>query len=122
MPTSLVVASIYATAVCVVAAAVAQDFAWADDAAPQPPAPPTVASKVRVFVIPPEESDQKFMCESGRVQSVLAHAIAEHRIVSIVFLDQSGEPIPEGAWASAYGFRLLHRQSIKVEAAMICGD
>ncbi|MDE3177511.1 MAG: hypothetical protein KGM15_15530 [Pseudomonadota bacterium] len=83
---------------------------------------PASASRVRVFQIAPEDSERNFMCESGHVESVLANALAEHRIVSIRYLDQAGNPIPPGAWTSAFGFRLAHRQIIKVEAAMICGN
>jgi hypothetical protein len=84
--------------------------------------PSVVPSKVKVFLIAPEESDQDFMCESGRVQSVLAYAIAEHRIVSITFLDQSKNPIAEDVWSSAYGFRLTHRQNVKINVTLICGN
>jgi hypothetical protein len=90
---------------------------------PTPSATPSVVpSKVKVFLIAPQESDQDFMCESGRVQSVLAYAIAEHRIVSVTFLDQSKNPIAEGVWSSAYGFRLTHRQNVKINVALICGN
>jgi hypothetical protein len=85
-------------------------------------APSEAPSKVKVFLIAPEESDQDFMCESGHVQSVLAYAIAEHRIVSITFLDQSKTPIAEGVWSSAYGFRLTHRQNVKINVTLICGN
>jgi hypothetical protein len=84
--------------------------------------PSVIPSKVKDFLISPEESDQDFMCESGRVQSVLAYAIAEHRIVSVTFLDQSKTPIAEGVWSSAYGFRLTHRQNVKINVSLICGN
>jgi len=84
--------------------------------------PSVIPSKVKVFLVSPEESDQNFMCEGGRVQSVLAYAIAEHRIVSITFLDQSKNPIAEGVWSSAYGFRLTHRQNVKINVNLICGN
>ena len=84
--------------------------------------PTVIPSRAKIFLISPEESDQDFMCESGRVQSVLAYAIAEHRIVSITFLDQSKTPIAEGVWSSAYGFRLTHRQNVKINVALICGN
>jgi len=84
--------------------------------------PSVIPSRAKIFLISPEESDQDFMCESGRVQSVLAYAIAEHRIVSITFLDQSKTPIAEGLWSGAYGFRLTHRQNVKINVAMICGN
>lgn len=112
MKAGLIAASICAASVylCPIARAV--------DDATQTPAP----SKVKVLLIEPEESDRDFMCEAGRVQSVLATALADHRVVSVVFLDQSKEPIPDGVWSSAYGFRLAHRQNIKVRAALICGN
>ena len=78
-------------------------------------------SLTKTFVIDPEQSDQTFVCQSGRVQSVLAFAMGEHRMVSIVFVDRAGAAIPAGVWSEAFGFRLLHRQSVKIEAAMICG-
>jgi hypothetical protein len=79
-------------------------------------------SRVKVFLISPEESDEVFMCEDGRIQSVLATAIAEHRLVSITFVDQSKNPVPNGVWSSAYGFRLTHRQNVMINVAMICGN
>ena len=81
-----------------------------------------MSSKVKIFVIDPEQSAQTFMCDGGEVQSVLATAVADHRVVSIVFVDQSKAPISSGAWSSAYGFRLAHHQSVKVQVAMICGQ
>jgi hypothetical protein len=119
MKCRLIPAWICAAAVLIGSAARAADEA---PPPPAPPPPPPAASRVKVFLISPEESDQNFMCESGHVQSVRATAIAEHRVVSIIFLDQSGNPIPVGVWSSAYGFRLAHRQTIKVEAAMFCGN
>ncbi len=62
------------------------------------------------------------MCEAGRIQSVLATAIAEHRPVSITLLDPSKAPIPEGVWTSAYGFRLTHKQNVIIRIMMICGE
>jgi hypothetical protein len=128
-----------AVAVAVILTAALCMAAHADDNAITPSSPPSGAasatpsaspslapseapSKVKVFLIAPEESDQDFMCESGRVQSVLAYAIAEHRIVSITFLDQSKNPVAEGVWSSAYGFRLTHRQNVKINVTLICGN
>jgi len=82
---------------------------------------PSAASLTKIFVIEPEQSNQSFMCENGRIQSVLAFSIGEHRMVSIIFLDKTGAAIPEGVWSEAFGFRLLHRQTVKIEAEMICG-
>ena len=84
-------------------------------------APTPGPSLTKTFVIDPEQSDQTFVCEAGHVQSVLAFAMGEHRMVSIVFVDRAGAAIPAGVWSEAFGFRLLHRQSVKIEAAMICG-
>lgn len=104
------------------ALAVAMLSAQAKAQTPSPSPSPTFApSLTRTFVIDPESSDQTFMCDSGRVQSVLAFATAEHRIVSIVFVDKSGVPIPADVWSEAFGFRLLHRQTVRIEAAMTCG-
>ncbi len=91
---------------------------------PTPTPAPTSAfvSKARVFSISPEESEQVFMCEAGRIQSVLATAIAEHRPVSITLLDPSKTPLPEGVWTSAYGFRLTHKQNVIISVMMICGE
>jgi len=61
------------------------------------------------------------MCESGHVESVLAFATAEHRIVSIIFVDKTGSAIPVDVWSEAFGFRLLHRQTVRIEATLICG-
>jgi hypothetical protein len=79
-------------------------------------------SKVKTFVIEPDQSDQAFMCQTGRVQSVQVTAIAEHRIVSIVLVDQGGLAIPDGEWRSAFGFHLAHHQSVKINAIMFCGN
>jgi hypothetical protein len=113
-------------------------LANADDEVPQPspsrteanPAPmpanpspaPAVASKAKVFAISPEQSDHAFMCDGGRIQSVLATAIAEHRPVSITLLDQSKVAIPDNVWTSAYGFRLTHKQYVIISIIMICGQ
>ena len=88
---------------------------------PDVPTTTSVPSKVKTFVIEPDQSDQTFMCESGRVESVQAFSVGEHRNVSIVFLDRNGAPIPAGVWSETFGFRLLHRQTVKIEAALICG-
>ena len=61
------------------------------------------------------------MCASGRVQSALAFSAGEHRVVSLQYLDRSGAPLPPDVWGEAFGFRLLHRQNVMIEAALICG-
>ena len=43
-------------------------------------------------------------------------------VVSITFVDQSKNPVPNGVWSSAYGFRLTHRQNVMINVAMICGN
>lgn len=96
------------------AAAALSAPAWAQTPLPGP-------SLTKAFVIDPEQSDQTFNCESGRLQSVLAFAQGEHRIVSILYLDKTGAAIPAGVWSEAFGFRLLHRQTVKIETAMTCG-
>jgi hypothetical protein len=92
---------------------------------PAPTAGPTptsaFASKAKMFAISPEQSEQNFMCEDGRIESVLATAIAEHRPVSITLLDQSKGAIPDNVWTSAYGFRLTHKQNVIISIIMICG-
>ena len=100
-----------------IAAACLCPAARSDEAAKQ-----QTSSKVKVFIVAPEQSAQVFMCESGQVQSVLATAVGDHRVVSIVFVDQTKAPITGSEWSSAYGFRLAHPQSIKVQVAMICGN
>jgi hypothetical protein len=102
--------------------AVPQAVPSPSQASPPPTPTPALVSKAKVFSISPEESDQIFMCEAGRVQSVLATAIAEHRPVSITLLDPSKAPIPEGVWTSAYGFRLTHKQNVIISVMMICGE
>jgi len=88
---------------------------------PDIPLATSLPAKVKTFVIEPDQSEQTFMCESGRVGSVAAFSVGEHRNVSIVFLDKNGAPLPTGVWSEAFGFRLLHRQTVKIEAALICG-
>jgi hypothetical protein len=112
-------------------AVLASGAAFADDAAPptssqpspsEPSPAPALPSKAKVFLISPEQSQQDFMCEAGRLQSLLPSALAEHRMVSITLLDQTRNPIPDGVWTSAYGFRLTHKQSVLINVVMICGD
>jgi hypothetical protein len=94
------------------------EFAQAADSS----APLEFPSKVKTFVIEPDQSDQTFMCQAGRVQSIQVTAIAEHRIVSVVLVDQGGVAIPNGEWRSAFGFHLAHHQSVKIDATMFCGN
>jgi hypothetical protein len=96
--------------------------ARAQTPAPSPsPSSSRGPSMTKTFVIEPAQSDQTFMCETGGVQSVLAFAVGEHRIVSLVYVDKAGASIPDNIWSEAFGFRLLHRQTFKIEAAMTCG-
>jgi hypothetical protein len=78
------------------------------------------SNQARIFVIAPEDSGQAYMCPSGTIQSVAATATAESRPVTLVLLDHEGKPIPEETWAPAYGFRLNHRQQVKVRILIIC--
>jgi hypothetical protein len=96
--------------------------AWAQTPSPSPsPSPSPGLSKMKTFVIEPAQSDQTFLCESGAVQSVLAFAVGEHRIVSVVYVDKAGALIAPDVWSEASGFRLLHPQTVKIEATMFCG-
>lgn len=106
--------------VCMVYAAATSTTALAQTPDVSPPTP--VASQVKMFVIEPDKSNEVFMCASGRIQSVLAFATAEHRVVSVIFLDMSGSPIPANVWSEAFGFRLFHTQTVRIEATMICGS
>lgn len=81
----------------------------------------TPSFQAKTFVIDPEDSNQVFMCENGHLQSVLATAIAEHRIVSVRLVDASKSPIPDDVWASPVGFRLEHGSNLKIRVILICG-
>jgi len=81
---------------------------------------PDVSPAAKQFTISPEDGDRSFMCERGYLQSVLASAVGEHRLVSIRLLDPSGAPIPDGTWGRPAGFRLDHKANVIVRVIMIC--
>jgi hypothetical protein len=94
----------------------------ADGAAPARSATPLVVTKAIDFTIEPERSEQTFMCESGRLRSVSAVAVGERRPVSILLVDAAKAPFAQGVWSEAFGFRLEHKQSLKVRVIMFCGE
>jgi hypothetical protein len=91
--------------------------AAAEDARPASTSP----YRAKTFVIAPENSNQVFMCEDGHVLSILATAIAEHRIVSVRLVDASQVPVPDDVWGSPAGFRLEHSSNVKIRVILICG-
>ncbi len=81
-----------------------------------------IAPQTKTFVISPDDREQDFMCQAGYLESVLATATAENRVVSVILLDENKNPIPDGAWASASGFRLRRKWEVKVRVIMVCGS
>ena len=104
-------------AICLAVALAGLSVAVPEDARPAPITP----YRAKTFIIAPEDSNQVFMCEDGHVQSVLATAIAEHRIVSVRLVDSSKSPIPDDVWGAPAGFRLEHSSNVKIRVILICG-
>jgi hypothetical protein len=84
---------------------------------------PALQAKARVFSVARDEQGKPVMCEAGFfIHSVLATATTDNGIVPVTLVDAKMNPIPEGVWTPASGFKVTNPPGAKVNVILICGN